>query len=99
MLGQGGMSNHEALRAATLDGAWYLGMDGDVGSLEPGKLADVAILDENPLEDLRHSRVGRRWWWSAAGVYDAATMDQIAPERRERVAVLLGAGRGRTAED
>ena len=83
MLGQGGMSNHDALRAATLDGAWYLGMDRDVGSLEPGKLADVAVLEKNPLEDLRNSEsvelvvVGGR-------VYDAATMNQIAPVSRER---------------
>jgi len=83
MLGQGGMSNHEALRAATLAGAWYLGMDRDVGSLEPGKLADVAVLDRNPLEDLHNSEsvdlvvVGGR-------VYDAATMDEIAPESRPR---------------
>ncbi len=83
MLGQGGMSNHEALRTATLAGAWYLGMDADIGSLEPGKLADVAILDENPLEDLRNSKsvdlvvVGGR-------VYDAATMNEIAPVSRER---------------
>jgi imidazolonepropionase-like amidohydrolase/Tol biopolymer transport system component len=83
MMEQGGMSPHEALRAATLDGAWYLGMDGDLGSIEPGKLADLAILTADPLADLRSSTavdqvmVGGR-------LYDAATMDQVAPERIER---------------
>ncbi|HLE85256.1 MAG TPA: amidohydrolase family protein, partial [Thermoanaerobaculia bacterium] len=78
MMEQGGMTPHEVLRAATLDGAWYLGMDRDLGSIEPGKLADLAILSANPLEDLRSSTsveqvmVGGR-------LYDAATLDQIAP--------------------
>jgi imidazolonepropionase-like amidohydrolase/Tol biopolymer transport system component len=55
MLQQGGMSNLEALRAATLDGARYLGMDGDIGSIEAGKLADLVILERNPLENIRNS--------------------------------------------
>jgi len=83
MLEQGGMTPHEALRAGTLDGAWYLGMDHDLGSIEPGKLADLAILSANPLEDLRRSTeieqvmVGGR-------LYDAATLNQLAPEELER---------------
>jgi len=52
MLGQGGMSALEAIRAATLNGARYIGMDKDLGSIEAGKLADMIILDANPLEDL-----------------------------------------------
>jgi imidazolonepropionase-like amidohydrolase/Tol biopolymer transport system component len=55
MLQQGGMSNMEALRAGTIDGARYLGMDGDLGSVETGKLADLVVLDRNPLENIRYS--------------------------------------------
>lgn len=83
MLGQGGLSEHQALRAATLDGAWYLGMDDDLGSLEPGKLADVLVLSENPLEDLRASRTVETVVLGGR-VYDAATLDQVAPEKRPR---------------
>jgi imidazolonepropionase-like amidohydrolase len=54
-LGQGGMTPHQALRAATLTGATYLGLDGELGSLEPGKLADLVVLDRDPLADLRNS--------------------------------------------
>jgi imidazolonepropionase-like amidohydrolase/Tol biopolymer transport system component len=46
MLVQGGMTPHEALRAGTLNGARYIGLDGDLGSLEKGKLADLAVLDD-----------------------------------------------------
>ena len=51
MLVQGGMTPLEALRCATLNGARYLGLDKDIGSLEPGKLADLVVLDANPLDE------------------------------------------------
>jgi Tol biopolymer transport system component/imidazolonepropionase-like amidohydrolase len=49
---QGGMSPLQALRTATLYPAETLGLAKDLGSLEPGKLADFMILDRNPLEDI-----------------------------------------------
>ncbi|HRF42528.1 MAG TPA: amidohydrolase family protein, partial [Saprospiraceae bacterium] len=55
MLQQGGMSNMQALRSATLNGAVYLGMDKEIGSIETGKLADLLVLDKNPLENIRNS--------------------------------------------
>lgn len=83
MFGQGGMTNHEALRAATLNGARYVGLDGDLGSLEPGKLADLLVLSEDPLEDLRNSRE-IRYVMANGRLYDAATMDQVLPVPQER---------------
>ncbi|MGY0799961.1 amidohydrolase family protein [Lysobacter sp. A286] len=53
LLTHGGFSNFEALRAATIDGADYLGLDSDIGSLEVGKQADLVVLNSNPLEDIR----------------------------------------------
>ncbi|MGH8086506.1 MAG: amidohydrolase family protein [Lysobacter sp.] len=53
LLTHGGFSNFEALRAATIDGADYLGLDADIGSLEVGKQADLVVLNSNPLENIR----------------------------------------------
>jgi imidazolonepropionase-like amidohydrolase/Tol biopolymer transport system component len=55
MLAQGGMTNHEALKAATINGATTLGMEDQIGSLKVGKLADLIILDKNPLENIQNS--------------------------------------------
>ncbi|QCR21076.1 amidohydrolase family protein [Pontibacter sp. SGAir0037] len=76
MLQQGGMTNHEALRAATLNGAEYLGMSKEIGSLETGKLADLIVLDQNPLENIQHSE-HVKYTMVNGRLYDAATMAEI----------------------
>jgi imidazolonepropionase-like amidohydrolase len=83
MFAQGGMTHMEALRAATWNGAWYIGMDGDLGSLEAGKLADLLVLDANPLEDIRNSE-SIRYTMVNGRLYDSRTMDEIGnhPEKR-----------------
>lgn len=52
---RGGMTPLESLRAGTIKSARSLGMVDDIGSLEQGKLADLVILNENPLEDIGNS--------------------------------------------
>ncbi len=49
---RGGMSPMQALKAATINPARYLGLARDLGSIAPGKLADLLIVEGNPLEDI-----------------------------------------------
>ena len=54
LLVEAGLTPAEALRAATMNPARALGRDMDAGMLEPGKLADLVILDADPLSDIRN---------------------------------------------
>ncbi|MDT7690179.1 MAG: hypothetical protein QOE46_2938 [Acidobacteriota bacterium] len=83
MLAQGGLTPLESLRCATLYGAQYLGLDGDLGSLEVGKLADLVVLDKNPLEDIRNSEA-IRYVMANGRLFSADNMDEIYPEQRQR---------------
>ncbi|MBX3382041.1 MAG: PD40 domain-containing protein [Phycisphaeraceae bacterium] len=83
MFVQGGMTPFEALRAATIDGAWYVGLDGDIGSIEPGKLADLVVFEQDPTEDIRRSE-HIRFTMLNGRLFDALSMQPLAPVAGER---------------
>jgi hypothetical protein len=83
MMQQGGMSNLEALRCATLSGAEYLGLDKDLGSIEVGKLADLVVLEKDPLENIRNTESVELVMVNGR-LYDAKSMNAIAPEAKPR---------------
>jgi Tol biopolymer transport system component len=83
LMSQGGMSNAHILRAATLNGARTLALDKQLGSLEPGKLADVIVLDKDPLDDIRNTN-SVRYTMVNGRVYDSLSMNEIGNYDRPR---------------
>lgn len=82
-LSQGGMTNMEVLRAATLHGAEHIGMGESLGSITEGKLADLILIDKDPLENIRntefvtHTMVNGR-------LYDTSAMNEIGNTEQAR---------------
>jgi Tol biopolymer transport system component len=80
-MGSGGLSNHDALRTATIFGAEAIGMAGDLGTIEAGKLADILVLDGDPLESLRNTNT-LRYIMKNGRLYRADTLDEVWPHQR-----------------
>jgi len=81
MMASGGMKPHAALRAATIDSADAIGFAKDLGSLEVGKLADLIVLDANPLDDLKNTAKIAEVMKNGR-LYDAATLNETYPRQK-----------------
>ena len=80
MLQMTGMTPHQALRAATINVATGMGMAADFGSLEVGKVADLVVLDADPLKDIKNS-TSIRYVMKGGELYDGDTLDMIWPRK------------------
>lgn len=80
-LASGGLTPHETLRVITLFSAEAIGLQQDVGSIEPGKLADLLVLDRNPLENIRNTN-SIRYVMKNGEIYEGDTLNRIWPDTR-----------------
>ena len=83
MLASGGLSNHEALKGATINGANYIGAGQDIGSLEVGKLADLIVLDKNPLEFIENTKTIEHVMINGR-LYDTNTLNEVGNNPKPR---------------
>jgi imidazolonepropionase-like amidohydrolase len=81
MMAAGGLSPMSVLRAATLDGASSIGLSKDIGSLDVGKMADLLVLDANPLDDIKNSSKIAQVMKNGR-LYDAATLNETYPRQK-----------------
>lgn len=83
MFAQGGMSNMEVLKTATINPATTFGMEQQLGSIKEGKLADLIVIDGDPLTDIRvtdrvtHTMVNGK-------LFDAETMNELNGDKQQR---------------
>ncbi len=80
-LQSGGLSNHEVLRAATLTGAQAIGYAQDLGSIEAGKLADLLVLNKDPLQDI-HNTNSIRYVMKNGELFEGDTLNEIWPQQK-----------------
>ncbi|MBU0826165.1 MAG: amidohydrolase family protein [Alphaproteobacteria bacterium] len=83
LLAEAGMPIMRVLRGATINPARSFGYDHALGSLEPGKLADLIVLDKNPLDAIGNTD-SVKYTMINGRMFDALTMDEVAPLAKKR---------------
>ncbi len=83
MMAQGGMSNMDALKTATINPAISLGLDDWIGSLQAGKLADLLVMYNNPLDNIYNTE-SILYTMVNGRLYDAAEMNEIGNYNKPR---------------
>ncbi len=78
----GGISEHDILNVATLQGAEAIGLDTDLGTIEKGKLADLLILNSDPLENIRNT-ADLEYVMKNGYMYEAETLNEVFPTQKE----------------
>ena len=79
-IASGGMKPIDALKVGTINGANAIGLEKDLGSLEPGKLADLLVLDRNPLENIRNTN-SIKYVMKNGRLYEGDTLDEVWPRQ------------------
>ena len=83
MFAQGGMSNMEVLKTATINPATTFGMEQQLGSIKEGKLADLIVIDGDPLADIRVT--DKVTYTMVNGkLFDAETMNELNGDKEKR---------------
>jgi len=77
-LGMSGISAHGALQAATVTAAVALGLRSELGTIEVGKVADLVVLDADPLTDLKSTRA-TRYVMKGGRLFDGSTLAMLWP--------------------
>jgi imidazolonepropionase-like amidohydrolase len=91
MLASGGMTPLAALRCATISGAKIIGRSQDIGSIEPGKLADLVIFDKSPGDDIRNSST-IHWVMRNGELFEGNTLNEIWPAQKKLAPLWFQAG-------
>jgi Tol biopolymer transport system component len=81
-LASGGTKPIDVLRAATIHGAEAIGHGKDLGSIEGGKLADLVVLDANPLDNIANTNTVR-YVMKNGRLYDGNTLAEVWPRQRD----------------